>query len=259
MATGTGPGERAGADAPAHRELLDRALDDVLAPWKVHHGPLVILFSGGVDSGLLAWELRDRPSTALATIGLRDAPDLLAAEAAARPVGLPWSGTIVSEADLGAALRRMSEELAGLPVSRQSIFLALAVAIDRAPAGDLLCGQGADELFLGYGHFRGVPVDVAAARAAADLDRLLHDDWPRTVRIAGRLGRRVHAPFLEPGFVRAALGIPVVDRMPRPVPKAYWRAWARSRGVPAELADRPKRALQFGTGVDAWLRRTHAR
>jgi asparagine synthase (glutamine-hydrolysing) len=257
MTTGIGS-ERFEAPADAFA-LLDRAFDSALAPWKRDGPPVVVLFSGGIDSGVLAWELRRRSSVGLATIGLPGAPDLEAAEASAGRIGLPWSGTVISEEDLEDAFRRMSAELAGLPDPRASIFLALAVAVDRAPAGELLCGQGADELFLGYGHFRGVPVDIATVRAASDLDRLLHDDWPRTVRIADRLGRRIHAPFLDPGFVRTALGIPIAERMPQPVPKALWREWARHRGVPAELADRPKRALQFGSGVDAWLRRREKR
>jgi asparagine synthase (glutamine-hydrolysing) len=234
---------------------LDRALDAALAPWTASSSPLAVLFSGGVDSGLLAWELRNRPSTALFTVGLPGARDLDAAETAARTIGLPWSRAVVSEARLEECRRRASDELIGLPAPREGIFLGLAVAVAEAPPGDLLCGQGADELFLGYGHFRGVPEDVAEARAASDLRQLQSDDWPRTVRIAGRFDRRISAPFLEPGFVKAALDVPVAERMPSPVPKAYWRAWARSRGVPPEIADRPKRALQFGTGVDAWLRR----
>jgi asparagine synthase (glutamine-hydrolysing) len=236
-------------------EALDRAIEATLARWKRSETPVSLLFSGGVDSGVLAWELRGRASTTLLTVGLEESADLVAARAMAPAIGLAWQGGAVGPRELRDALGRYSPELDGLPPGRRSIFLALAVAIDRAPTTDLLCGQGADELFLGYAHFRGLTEAACAATADSDLERLLREDWPRTVRLAERAGRRIHAPFLDPAFIAAARAIPTVVRMPTPGPKALWRSWARSRGVPSSIADRPKRALQFGTGIDAWLRR----
>jgi len=55
-------------------------------------GPVGVLFSGGVDSAILAWALRDRPRTTLFTLGTAGATDLGSAESAARIVGLPWQG-----------------------------------------------------------------------------------------------------------------------------------------------------------------------
>ncbi|MGP8077753.1 MAG: asparagine synthase C-terminal domain-containing protein [Thermoplasmata archaeon] len=249
-------GRSAGARWTGAGGVLDRAFEAAMRPWKTGDGPLAILFSGGVDSGLLAWELRTRPATALFTVGLPGSLDLEAAGASAKLIGGHWIGATLSDEGLRRILGQASGDLAGLPTYRQSIFLALAAAVERAPAPDLLCGQGADELFLGYAHFRGLGADAAATVAAADLDRLRREDWPQTQQMAERLGHRIHAPFLDPGFVRAALDIPIEERMPRPVPKALFRRWARDRGVPSAIADRPKRALQYGTGIDAWLRRS---
>jgi len=67
------------------------------------------------------------------------------------------------------------------------------------------------------------------------------------------------APFLDPVFVAAATAVPIESRLPTPGAKSLWRAWARSRGLPAAIAERPKRALQYGTGVERWLRRRAAR
>ncbi|MFY9717583.1 MAG: asparagine synthase-related protein [Thermoplasmata archaeon] len=234
---------------------LDRTLEGALAPWRADPGPITVLFSGGVDSGILAWELRDRCGTTLSTVGLAGSSDLASAERAARAIGLPWTGTELSTEDLVAALERGAPDFGDMPVRRRCIFLALEAAIEHAPVGELLCGQGADELFLGYAHFRGLDPSEATARSLSDLAQLREIDWPLTVRIARRLGRRAHAPFLDPGFVGAALGLPIADRLPGDRPKALWRAWAIERGVPAEIADRPKRAMQFGTGIDRWLRR----
>jgi len=233
---------------------LDTALRRALAPWTGSTEPLVVLFSGGIDSGVLAWELRARRGASLWTIGTSGAKDMAAAESAAARIGLPWAARTVSADEVRAMDRALAEDLQGASPLRRSIFVALALAIDRAPGTTVLCGQGADELFLGYAHFRGLSSDEATARADADLDRLTRVDWPLSQRLAHRWGRTLVAPFLDPGFVDAARSIPIDVRRPDPVPKAWWREWARGRGVPSEIVDRPKRALQYGTGIDAALR-----
>lgn len=234
---------------------LDAAFDLAIAPWRAGAGPLAVLFSGGVDSGLLAWELRNRPSTVLCTVGTPGSPDLVAAGPAARAIGLPWVPCELSDEQLAGIRSRAGAELSAVPPPRRSLFFALAAVTELAAAPELVCGQGADELFLGYYHFRGLGAEAARERAAADLAQLLSDDWPRTVRLAALAGRRLGAPFLDPGFVRASLAVPIELRMPGAAPKRLFRAWARQRGLPAEIAERPKRALQFGSGVDAWWRR----
>ncbi|MGP8110232.1 MAG: asparagine synthase C-terminal domain-containing protein [Thermoplasmata archaeon] len=234
---------------------FEAAFEAAFEPWRSGRGLVCILYSGGVDSGVIAWELRRRPGTRLFTVGGSGSPDLTAAGATAPLIGLPWNGREVQLPDLDAVEAEVSRETDTLSPTARSVQLSLAIAFLHAPPGELLCGQGADELFLGYAHFAGLDPSQAESRSLEDLDRLLEDDWPRTQRIAKLLGRRVHAPFLDPRLVAAALAVPVDQRMPQPVPKAYWRGFARRRGVPEEIAGRPKRALQYGSGVDRWVRR----
>jgi asparagine synthase (glutamine-hydrolysing) len=233
---------------------FESAFDSALAPWRGEGPPICILYSGGVDSGLLAWELRHRPGTRLFTIGRSGSSDLVAGERSAASIGLPWSGYEVQREDLEVSGSRIASETEGLSGVLRSVFVSLALAIQHAPEGELLCGQGADELFLGYAHFADLDPDRARSRAGEDLDRLLSADWPRTVRIAAFFGRRIHAPWLSPEFVAAARAVPLAQRLPGSSPKRYWRDFARQRGLPETIADRPKRALQYGTGLDRWIR-----
>ncbi|MGI0070726.1 MAG: asparagine synthase C-terminal domain-containing protein [Thermoplasmata archaeon] len=242
------PGDRA---EWFHR--LDGAITTALAPWARPDGPLVLLFSGGVDSGLLAWELRGRPKFTLFTIGSASGADLPVSTGAAPLVGVPGRSATVGTSEVRAVTERLADQLDGLGRTARSVLIAFALAVQLAPEGTVLCGQGADELFLGYAHFRGLGTDAAAARADEDLRRLIDVDWPRSVRATVRLGRVVVAPYLDPAFVEAARSIPIGHRVPIPHPKALFRDWARHRGLPAAIADRPKRALQFGSGVDRLL------
>lgn len=250
--------EEAGTGRPSGGERwygsLDTAFDTAIARWQEPGPPLSVLFSGGVDSALLAWELRHRGGITLFTVGRAGAADLASAETAAQTLGLPWQGAVIAPADLMRTVERIGPELLARPPGLRGLHIALAAAIERAPPGVLLCGQGIDELFLGYAHFRGLMVPEARARAETDLRRLQDDDWPATRRLAGRWGREIAAPFLHPEFVRAALAIPIELRLPGRAPKAFWREWTLHRGVPALIAERPKRAMQYGSGIDRWYR-----
>ncbi len=234
---------------------LDAALDAALEPWRDGRAPTVVLFSGGVDSGLLAWELRRAGRVTLFTVGREGTEDLRRAEQAAPEFGLPWVGRALTDDDLATAAQAVGPAPGTADDRRRGIFVALAAAIDRAPAGRLVCGQGADELFLGYAHFRGLDVRAADDRARDDLQRLLEDDWPRTRAIAERAHRVLGAPFLEAGFVATVRSVPVEERLPGELTKPLLRRWARHRGVPEAVVGRPKRAIQYGTGVDRWLAR----
>jgi len=245
------------SNAPPPRsdeDELDLVLDQVLAPWRGGPDDVGVLFSGGVDSSLLAWELRNAPGLRLFTVGTRESRDLAAADAGARLLGLPWTGSVVTAVEVRRMAREIGDELQGLGPVDRSVQTAFALAMEHAAPVRLACGQGADELFLGYAHYRGLAPEAAGLRSETDLKKLLERDWPRTRRIAQRLGRSVAAPYLDERFVAAARRIPVDERVPAPVPKSWFRTWARHRGLPESLASRPKRALQFGTGVDRILR-----
>jgi len=208
---------------------------------------------------LLAWELREDRTLVLSTIGLEGSSDLAAAETAARPLGLPWSSHIVTESEVLSVARKIEGETRDLGPTGRAVEVAFALAVECAPPGVVLCGQGADELFFGYAHLRGIDPAVAQRRADADLEYLLTEAWPRARRIASSAGRTIEAPYLAPEFIEAARAIPLVERLAGPSPKQVLRNYARRRGLPDVMALRPKKALQYGTGIDRLLRRESKR
>lgn len=250
---------RPGGDGVDGRPLdpersLARALEEILRPWKASAEAFTLLFSGGIDSGLLAWELRGSPGLVALTVGRPGAADLVAAEASAALLGIRWVGRTVDEPELRRLRERWTGELEAMPRPLRGVVLALALGLEAAPTSRVLCGQGADELFLGYAHFREMDPVSARRRAESDLRQLLEIDWPRTERIARQLGREILAPYLDPRFRRAAEAIPIEKLLPRPEAKAWFRQWAAGRGLPGAIARRPKRALQYGSGIARWLR-----
>jgi len=232
---------------------LDAALERALEPIRAGSAPLTLLFSGGVDSSLLAWELRSRQDLTLFTVGAAGSRDLSAASSASRLIGPPWSSARVGPAEVARTTEALADVLGDFDRVARAVLVALGVALERSPSRRTIAGQGIDELFLGYAHFRDLGREEAGARADADLRRLLDRDWPATIEIARRFGREIIAPYLEPEFRAAARSVPLEWRLPRSAPKAFFRRWAVHRGLPAELAARPKRAFQYGSGIARWV------
>lgn len=213
-------------------------------------GTPTLLFSGGVDSSLLAFCLRELgvPARHLA-VGVGKAPDLEAARTAGERLGVPVELRPVAIGGVAAVLRESAVVEPTEREPRRSVRLALELAMREAGPGDLICGQGADELFGGYARYRGRSEVEADRLRAADLARLRADDWPWTIARASAHGIRIRAPYLDDAVLTAALGVPWPEGGLGPLGKEGFRRIAREHGLPPELAERPKRALQYGSRV----------
>lgn len=215
---------------------------------------LAVLYSGGVDSSLVATGAREWADVKLVTVGVHGCADLRAAEEGALLLELPWVHREVLPSDVNRVLSAERTTLAGASLASQSVLIGLAIALETSPESRVICGQGADELFLGYAHFQGLSPDATRARRSEDLRRLQNEDWPRSLSLARRPGRSLASPFLDLEFVEYALGIPVERLREGSGRKPLLRELALRSGVPVELVYRPKRAFQYGSGIQRLLR-----
>ncbi|HEV2166323.1 MAG TPA: asparagine synthase-related protein [Thermoplasmata archaeon] len=230
-------------------ESLDRAFDRALARC-VRGAPAVsVLFSGGVDSALVATGVRDLATVRLVTVGTEGSRDIGWARTAAQRLGLAVGVVKVAEADVVGVQERIAVRLAGLGGLRRSVQVSLALALSHAADPVALAGQGADELFGGYAHFRGLAGRELSERRRIDWERLRREDWPVSQRLAADLGRELRSPFLDDEFAQAALDVPLEPVSGTDLTKPRLRRWARHRGLPAEITVRPKLAMQYGSGV----------
>ncbi|MCI4360335.1 MAG: asparagine synthase-related protein [Thermoplasmata archaeon] len=214
--------------------------------------PVTVLYSGGLDSSLVAFLLKPVTRVGLLVIGTDGAKDPSDARRGAELLGLPLAVRKISLDDLQAVERRFAPDLAGLREPLRSVNFALALALEAAPEPRVVVGQGADELFYGYAHFRELAPTDAEARARRDWELLVDQEWPRALRLAARAGHALGSPYLDPEVVRVA------RRRPPPSlsepPKHFLREAARALGVPEPLVRAPKRALQYGSGVHRLVR-----
>ena len=113
-------------------------------------------------------------------------------------------------------------------------------------------GQGPDILFAGYHRYRRMSAGHLVSAISDDL-KLLEIDKRRDSAIAEFFGLKIINPFLESDFVKLALEIPVKYKIKDKIEKYIVRQYAKSIGLPNELATRPKKAFQYSTGIQSLL------
>jgi asparagine synthase (glutamine-hydrolysing) len=218
-----------------------------------------VAFSGGVDSALVA----DGVDGPLYVAGFPDSHDVAAARDAARALDRDLRVVELSADDLAAAVPDVARATGRTNAMDVAIALPLYLVAERAAADGhdrLAVGQGADELFGGYAKVASAPTDprvgadtVRGARRETVLS--LPAQLPRDVRTLSAAGVAPVAPLLDDRVVDAALRLPahlLVDA--RGERKVALRRAARQR-LPARVAFREKKAVQYGSLVDRELDR----
>jgi asparagine synthase (glutamine-hydrolysing) len=215
---------------------------------------LSVLYSGGLDSSLVAVAARSLAPVELVTVGVTGCPDLAAGKLGADMLGLEWVGRAITLRDVETILQSDRRPLEGKSPVARSVLVGLALGLNASTHTQVLCGQGADELFLGYAHFEGLSDDQAMRRREIDLERLLTEDWPASAALGEVRGKRLGSPFLDPDFVRYARSLSIERLRSGEGRKPLLREVARTLGVPSELAGRPKKAFQYGSGIHQLLK-----
>ncbi|MFD1644988.1 asparagine synthase-related protein [Haloarchaeobius litoreus] len=212
---------------------------------------IAVAFSGGVDSALVA-ALVDGPCY---VAGFPDSHDVEAARTAADAMGVDLTVVELTH----EAIERAVPEIVGATGRTNAmdvqISLPLYLVAERVAADGydhLAVGQGADELFGGYAKVAKAPddprVEAGTVRGAVrEMVLSLPDQLERDVLSLRGAGVEPVAPLLYDAVVEAALPLPgellVDDAGTR---KRALRLAARE-WVPESVADRDKKAVQYGS------------
>jgi asparagine synthase (glutamine-hydrolysing) len=226
---------------------------------------VAIGFSGGIDSSLLA-HYADKAGARvdLICVGMEGTRGFEAAETAADALDLPlrieaFTADDVEE-DLNAVLRSVEEPDpmkigVGLPT-----YWAARSAVETGHR-IFISGNCADEVFGGYQKYareyisKGDPVRETMYRDVASSHEA---NFERDYKICSDLGLELRLPYADVDVVRYGLSLPTelkLSKDPASPRKLILRALAREKGFPEELADRPKKAVQYSTGVNKALQK----
>ena len=210
----------------------------------------VVTLSGGVDSTLVA-ALSNLPSIAVGAEGSHDAE---AAEKAADALGADLTIHTITFDEVEAAL---PEVLSFLPI-KNPMDIELAVTgyficrlAKKCGAERILTGQAADELFAGYARYG------RTNTLRADLDSDFKDlarQRARDSAPASHFGVWYSLPYMDERVVRCAKSLSADELVSGELRKVALRKVAE-KYIPEEFAWKPKKAMQYGSGVSKMLSR----
>lgn len=215
--------------------------------------PVCCLISGGLDSSLILNKAcaTGREVVAYTAKLENDTPDLKAARSLCTLYGIklvevpvPWP----TAASLSAAVASIEiPSKAQVEIAAMCLPLAQAIASDGFKA--CLSGEGADELFGGYGSMciKGSSADDAGWRdiRVAQLAKMARGNFVRCNKVFMAHGVECRLPFMERALVEVTLAMTKAECPPG---KKALKAAAQGV-VPDWIIRRPKDTFQGGAGM----------
>lgn len=228
-------------------------------------GKISVSFSGGLDSSIIAALIRGAHADAiLITVGLEGSKDIENAENFAKETGLRIRTVTYALRDVEETLPKiiwLIEEPNALKASIKIPEYWIAEVSSKMNCRAIFFGHGGDELFGGYHKYlKEYARSFEDAETALFLDtiNIYKDSLEMSEKICAFHGVEARFPYMDYKLVEFALNIPVtmkISSMSDPLRKRILRKYAEQIGLPATVYLKPKKAIQYGTGVDKALRR----
>ena len=216
-----------------------------------------VLFSGGLDSTLIAYLCRELDAdfvcftVAVDEPGMKEAEDLSYATRIAADLGLPVRVKKIGVDDVERYLKEVVPLIDDTDGVKISVAVPLYAACEMAKEEGIhtvFSGLGTEELFAGYERHKRVKHGAVNSECLAGLLGMHERDLYRDAMVAKSHGISLRAPFLAPDFVAYALRIPAAYKLAGDTDKAILREIARDLGL-KDVARRKKRAVQYGANV----------
>jgi len=226
---------------------------------------VAVAFSGGLDSGVVAASAKlCGAEVHLVSVGLAGRPELRHAEAAAEALELPLHPQTHTVDDVERALPRVLWLVEEADITKAGVAVPLywaAEAASRVGCRVLLSGQLGDELFGGYHRYLRVYAQGGEAAVGEALFRDVASSYERNFQrdepVCAFHGVELRLPFADREVVDFSLALPVALKIQSErdsLRKRVLRQTAQALGLPRFIAQRPKKAVQYATGVDRAIR-----
>lgn len=226
-----------------------------------------VIFSGGLDSSYLALLLGEISENiplkiTLYAVGAEGSKDIESAIYASKFLNLDLKICEVTEEMVRESLPEVvkaigDDNLMKVGVGMTTYLATKMVAEDGIKVA--ISGQGADELFGGYKRYLESFVnDTLNYDIRMDISNMYHVNLERDDACSMLNSVELRLPFLDKNLVDLVLNIPdnkKIVSMHDDMRKSILRKLAFEEGLDYEIAYRPKKAAQYGTGIDKILRK----
>jgi asparagine synthase (glutamine-hydrolysing) len=244
------------------QKLLERSVRSRVSGTK----EVAVAFSGGLDSSVVAFLAKKCGANVhLVHVSLENRPETEEAKGAADKLNLPLQVSLFKEADVEKVVSKVVELIEEPDPIKASIGVSFYWTAEKtAEAGFkvLLAGQGADELFGGYQRY----VNEYQLHGAESVRKVMFDDVvgihesniERDVKICGFHDVELRLPFASYPLAEFAVALPVelkIEGKTGSLRKLVLRKVAENMGLSASITEKPKKAVQYATGVNSVVKK----
>ena len=245
-----------------------------------------LIFSGGVDSTILALILKEiaqkrndtntveegivKPlNVKLYSVGVENSQDIKFSKKIADELNLPLKTIIIDETTVKESIKPVLTAIEDDNIMKLGVGMTIYLATKAMKEDGIkvaLSGQGADELFGGYNRYLKHFEENSLIDAYFSLDEeiyhdianMYHVNLERDDAVSMANGVELRVPFLDKDIIDLALDIPGKYKIKNSedlLRKHILRDSAKSIGVPDYIALRPKKAAQYGSGINKILKK----
>jgi diphthine-ammonia ligase len=225
---------------------------------RIPGGEVGLLFSGGVDSTMVAAALQEldkdfKAYTAGIQHGNVKAPrDYEKAKEVADEMGFKLERYEASLDEVEETIHEIVDWLSTTNVVKLGVALPFHFSLQQG-GDEQVCftGFGSEQLYAGYARQQG----YLNRECLSDLRSIFHVDLYRDNVVSFRNGRELRVPFLDEDLVEHALSIPEELKRDEDYRKLVLRKAAEKLGVPEDVVWRKKVAAQYGSNFDKAISR----
>ncbi len=215
-----------------------------------------VLFSGGVDSVVVAQIARQFAEVTCYTAGLEDSQDIGYARKATKEMGLEHRVRVLDYNEVPAYIKKVVGAIKEANVMKIGVGIPIFASCEIAKEDKLLAGFGGEELFVGYAKFK-------KFSDWQDLQKKLWEglyaigwkDKYRDCLIARANGKEIRSPLLDLELIKTVMRVHPKYKIDERQDKLLLRKIAKDIGLPEFSYNRPKKATQYGSGIDKAIRR----
>lgn len=217
-----------------------------------------LLFSGGIDSVVIAKTLKDLGvdftcyTAGLKDVGLKNSDDIIWAKKAAKLFGFKLKVITINLLQVEEYIKKVIPLIEDANVIKVGVSLPFYIACEAAKKDKvkvIFSGLGSEEIFAGYKrHERSHEINKECLHGLLQLRErdLYRDD---VITMANNIELRL--PYLDKALVDYALKIPSKYKINEKEKKIILREISEQElKIPHDFAWRPKKAAQYGSGFD---------
>jgi asparagine synthase (glutamine-hydrolysing) len=235
------------------KQLLIEVVDEY-TPNKI-----ALLFSGGIDSTLISKLLQiTEKQFKCYTAGVKGAQDPLCAKKVAKLMNLDFTVLYI---DVEKYLAEVVKNQGEANIMKVGVAMPEYVCCEQASKDGLkvvISGLGTEELFGGYQRHYDALKKGGVKAFKKEMEEGLKTIWERDVKrdlkVSEKFSLELRTPFLDQRVIEEAMKIPAKEKIGK-LKKGPLREIARELGIPEEVCIRPKKAAQYGSGVEKEIRK----